>query len=145
VPDSGGSRPATIGDVYGSERAMAMIMRWHVFRPGHVVNGNAEGDHLRSALQRAAIPAGAGDPSTWTDAHQRSLIAGLQAEIDQTVKDAGLSTTIAAVVAWPNWAGAGAKNPRSYRLDPTIGRLDDTARSFQFDASDLPPAPTYTP
>jgi hypothetical protein len=44
---------------------------------------------------------------------------------------------------WPSWTAPG-KNPRHYALDPSIGALDEAARSFQLDVTGLPPAPAYT-
>ena len=42
VPVPGGQpRPAMVGDVFTSEQALAMVMRWHVYRPGP--HGRARG------------------------------------------------------------------------------------------------------
>ena len=56
VPDIAG-QPATIGDVVSSERGVALLTRWHVFRPQDIVNANASGSVLRTALTTAG-PAG---------------------------------------------------------------------------------------
>jgi RHS repeat-associated protein len=142
VPDGqGGVRPATVGDVYTSERAMGMLQRWHIRFPAHVVAGGEAGTRLRGAFGRAAIPASAGDPTQWTDAHQAALVQGLVDEV-QALGNAGLTTTVGYVHDWPRWATG--PNPYHFALDPTIGRLAATANSFLFDAAGLPPAPPYT-
>jgi|GEM_PF-734735 len=139
VPDvpatGGGTQAATIGDVYASERAMAMLLRWHIRFPGHVASGGTAGARLVAALNRAAIPAGAGPPTAWTDAHQARLVQGIRDEV-ANVGNTGLTDTVTYVHDWPSWGG----NPRRYALDPAIGRLS-TARDFVLDESDLPPTP----
>ncbi len=40
VPDiskGGSTRPAQIGDIYTSEKAVALLLRWHVYRPSQVI------------------------------------------------------------------------------------------------------------
>jgi hypothetical protein len=136
VPNgAGGVRPATLGDVYTSERAMGLLLRWHIRAPVNIVSGGQSGARIRAAYHRAAIPAAAGDPSTWTDAHEAALIRGIMDEVATT----NYLDTMEYVQDWPRWAGGA--NPRGYRLDPTIGNLVTTRDSFQFDDSDLPPAP----
>jgi hypothetical protein len=142
VPDGqGGTRPPTVGDVYTSERAMAMLQRWHIRFPNDVVSGGAAGARIDGAFGRAAIPASAGDPTQWTDAHQAALVQGLLDEV-HAVGNTDLTTTVDYVHDWPRWAGG--PNPRHFTLSPTIGRLATTANSFIFDTTGLPPAPPYT-
>jgi Putative peptidoglycan binding domain len=139
VPDGhGGTRPTTIGDVYTSERAIAMILRWHIRFPASIVNQGHAGGPIRAAFARAAIAASAGDPTAWTDAHETSLIQGIREEVAAT-GPSGFIDSMNAVSAWPRWAAG--SNPRGYRLDPTIGNLSVTRNCFQFDERDLPPAP----
>ncbi|MFH7245298.1 MAG: RHS repeat-associated core domain-containing protein [Spirulina sp.] len=139
VPDgSGGTRPATLGDVYTSERAMAWLLRWHIRFPAHVVSGGHEGTTLRNAYQRAAIPLSAGDPSTWGEAQETALLQGLIDQV-QAVGNSGFTDTMEYVRDWPRWAGG--SNPRGFTLDPTIGTLATTRHSFTFDPTGLPPPP----
>lgn len=135
---AGGTRPATIGDVYTSERAMALILRWHIRFPAHICHGGHAGARLRAAFARAGIGAGAGDPTTWTDAHEADLIRGLREEVAAT-NNAAFIGTIGYVDDWPRWATG--PNPRGYALDRGIGRLAVTRASLQFDGAALPPAP----
>jgi hypothetical protein len=139
VPDGhGGTRPPTIGDLYTSERAMAIILRWHIRFPAHIVNAGLAGARLRAAFARPAIPAPAGDPTTWTDAIEAQLVQGLRDEVAAT-HNAGFIDTIDYVDNWPRWAAG--PNPRSFALDPGIGSLAVTRNSFRFDGAGLPPAP----
>jgi hypothetical protein len=141
VPDgSGGKRPAAIGDVYSSERAMALLLRWHIRAPEQVVSGGHAGVGLTSALNRAGIVT-TSDPTRWTTAQQRALLRGIRDEVDAAGPQ-DLIDSMREVDHWPTWA-TGA-NPRGFRLTPRVGRLRDTSRSFRFDASGLPPTPQYS-
>jgi Putative peptidoglycan binding domain len=141
VPDvpvaGGGTRRPTIGDVYTSERAVALLLRWHIRYPGNVISGGRAGNRLENAFRNAAIPAGAGDPTTWNDRHEAYLIDGIMREV-RAIANAGFTRTMTYVNNWPASWGA---NPRGYILAPTIGALANTRNSFQFDATDLPPPP----
>ncbi len=149
VPDvplaTGGTRRATLGDVYTSERAWGLLLRWHVRFTSHVVRTRVVGAHVQNAVRRAAIPAAAGDPTRWKNSHEQQLIDGLMREVDALVaanaNRAGFKSTMEQVRDWPRWARPGATNPRGYALDPTIGNLALTRGSFQFDDAGLPPSP----
>src|SRR5690606_6384815 len=147
------ARPATIGDLFTSERAWALILRWHVRFPAHMVSGGGPGQRLRNALNNAITatnaantPAGqtplvwTGDPSGWTDRHEAALVQGIMAEV-ANLGNQGLSQTMNYVEAWPNWSGPGASNPRGYTLTSPVTRLATTRSSLNFDAAGLPPAP----
>jgi hypothetical protein len=136
-----GDGDATIADIFTSEMARAIILRWHIRFPAHVASGGAAGGRLRGALDRAKATAPgldwAGVPAGWTDAHESALIAGLRAQTAGA--GGGLDRTIRQVVEWPAWAGG--RNPRRYRLSKEIGGLDQGRGSFRFDDQGLPPAP----
>lgn len=138
-----GGNPATIGDVFTSERATAMILRLHIRGPAWVVSGGNAGARLTGALNRAQNAqnqlAWNGDPSQWTDQHEAALIAGLTNELAANASQ-GVQDTVDYV---RQWANSWNNNPRGYALNlQTVGnQLDDTRNSFDFDASDLPPAP----
>lgn len=134
VPDgTGGTRTATIGDVYTSERAIAMLLRWHIRAPAHIVSGGDSGGLLENAFGRANI--NSGDPSTWGDAEESDLIQGILDE----VAGRNFEDSIQNVHDFPIWAGG--SNPRGFTLSNTIGSLNNTRDSFDFDDSDLPPTP----
>jgi hypothetical protein len=134
----GGARPAAVGDVFTSERAMGLLLRWHIRYPSHVLSGGSAGARLRQAFVRANIPASAGDTTAWNDAHEAALIQGIMDEARATGND-GFVGTMTNVHNWPTWTAA--DNPRRYVLDPAIGNLATTRGSFQFDTANLPPPP----
>lgn len=146
-------RPAAIGDVFTSERAMALILRWHIRFPAHMVSGGGPGNRLRNVLANAVAatsgpnaPAGqtpltwTGDPSQWTTRHEEALIQGILDEV-ANLGNAGLSQTMTYVEAWPNWSGPGASNPRGYALAAPLARLSTARNSLDFDTAGLPPVP----
>jgi hypothetical protein len=136
----GQTRPATVGDVFTSEKAMGIILRWHIRFPGHILTNGQAATRLRNALQRARVAQPAlgwtGAPTTWTPAHETALIQGLRDEVASVGND-NLDETITYVNGWPtNWGN----NPRGYALPATIGALAEGRNSFLFDDSELPPA-----
>jgi hypothetical protein len=137
-----GTRAATIGDVFTSERAMGIILRWHIRSPGSMVSGGGPGQRLRAGLNRARQSHAAlgwnGDPSAWTDDHEAALVQGLMAEAQANAPN--YFDTLDYVNTWPDsWD----TNPRGFTLNPAIGRLANTRNSLDFDDSDLPPAPAW--
>ncbi|MER9375488.1 hypothetical protein [Mesorhizobium sp. M0491] len=73
TPFGAGAPPGakTLKDVFKSERTVAMLMRWHVFRPAHITTGG----HAGAAPARLVDAAGlAGkDVSTWTRKEEEKL------------------------------------------------------------------------
>jgi hypothetical protein len=156
-------RPATFGDIFSSERAMALILRWHVNWPTtllhtFVAGGVSRPEAHRNLLDafRALVPAnpgvfGAGgalrrDVATWTypvvNGQQdetmlgdslRSYIQGRAAAVPPNNSWINLDNSTRALV---NWAGYD---------DPDLGYhmpAPSTARgSFALDSSGLPPIP----
>ncbi|MEM7130404.1 MAG: peptidoglycan-binding protein [Chloroflexota bacterium] len=135
VPDvpqaDGSSRRATIGDVYTSERAIGIILRWHVRVPARNIRNGRVARDLLAAYRRAQIPSAAGSPPDWTNAHEQDLIQGL---MDQA-RPTNYFDTIEQVHNWPN-----RPNTRNWQL-PNMGDLSADRDSFAFDDSDLPPTP----
>lgn len=137
-----GPTNATIGSVFSSERAMALLLRWHIRLPGFVIHRGRATTRIRDAFTRAAAAAPRlnwGAPaSAWTHAHEAALLRGLRAEIAEvTIGD--LTRTIPQVERWPAWAGG--NNPRGYMLDRGIGTLSEARNSLIFDSAGLPTAP----
>ncbi|RKH46296.1 peptidoglycan-binding domain-containing protein [Corallococcus sicarius] len=128
------TRPATIGDVVTSERGMGILLRWHIFRPGHVAAQNAAGQRLRNAftVARDANPTlnWNQSPALWGNAHEAALVTAI---LDEA---ANVNDTVNAVANWPAWLGGGAQaNPRGYALTLPAGtNLRILRGSFQFDA-----------
>lgn len=97
------SQPATVSDVYTSERAMALLLRWHIRAPAHVVSGGDLGSFITgdsytistSAGDEQVDPTGAyhfaedladddssvtltwDDPTQWGDDHEEFLAEGI--------------------------------------------------------------------
>jgi len=66
---------STLGEVFTSEKAVAILLRWHVFRPSHVVNPAY--DRVTAAIQ-GAINSNPSinwqlQVSNWVDAHESAL------------------------------------------------------------------------
>ena len=70
----GGTRPATIGDLFTSERAVGIMARWHVNRPATCCRwATVPSPHrLRQCRGRRR-----GDPGTWTDQNEANLCNAL--------------------------------------------------------------------
>ncbi len=162
-----GHADLTIGDVFTSERATAMLLRAHIRYPAHVVNTNA-GKYLRGqgttngalAMAEAETPAQAGTgntagntldwtvaPSTWTNNHEAALVRGLTRSIEAfhptpaSGNVPGIRTTVRTVHNWPTWSLTGT-NPRNFALAKTFtsGGLSANRSSFDFKTTGLPPA-----
>lgn len=136
VPDGTGTRPARIGDLYSSEAAAALILRWHIRAPAHVVNGRAA-TRLREAFAKAEVPANAGPPSQWNRAIQDRLVQALVDEV-KALGSKELRDQFDYLLRWPTVWGS---NPRQYQLSPVLGPLSRDPRSFRLDLSGLPPRP----
>jgi hypothetical protein len=120
----GSTRPATIGDYFSSERAAGVILRWHVNQPSDIFP--LAGSKLVQAFNNAQASTW-GDPSTWTDARQETLVNALYDlrppdppdDPDGTVKKDWLRESLQNVYQWPaSWG----KNPRKWKLplDPLM-------------------------
>jgi hypothetical protein len=101
-------RPATMADVFQSELNVAMVLRWHVRFPAHVVSGGRAGAVIRGVVTGAGV-AGT-DVATWGDREEALIAAAIMAS--PRVPD-----TMSTVHDWPTWTTAPARNPRRYALD----------------------------
>lgn len=127
---SGGTRQATIGDYFTSEKAVAMITRWHVWSPGGMVSGGNAGSWLKQVLTAANI---SGDPSTWTDANEATLITKLREKGRE--KAEGLGDGLDDINTWPT------SMPSSWNLTlntATVGTFSADRNSFDLDTTGLP-------
>lgn len=113
-----------------------MILRWHVFRPSHMVRGGVAGPYLVDALAQAKQSAPRlnwqAPPASWSDAHERALIQGLWAAI-RSYGNRELIDTETTVESWP--ASEAVHQDRGYDLSPALPGLSNARRSFQLDAS----------
>jgi hypothetical protein len=141
LPSSDTAGAPRLGDLFTSERAMAIILRWHVRFPAQIANRGRLGPRLQAAIDDAAAARGdlnwAAPTGAWTDAHEAALLEQLRAGAKES--GGGLPETISNVDRWPDWV-SGA-NPFSYGLSRDVGPLDIRRRSFNFDSNGLPPSP----
>ncbi|MHA6645700.1 hypothetical protein [Mesorhizobium sp. A623] len=90
APVAANTAVPNLGQIFTSERALAMLLRWHVNRPAHILIGNppTAAAHLWGAIERAQDPAQnggldlnwAGDMANWANDHETALMNGLVAE-----------------------------------------------------------------
>jgi hypothetical protein len=149
-PD-GSTRPATIGDVYTSERSVALLLRWHVKSPAHLVarSGNAPSVTYRAAatLRTAFAAAKEGStkmtesPTDWEDTEETRLIKGI---MDNLPNDVDLRKTMKQIKDWPVHPDPPHTYPTYYALDPaTLLPISEGRGSFLADYAGLPAAPDY--
>ena len=110
--------PATIGDLFTSERAAATILRWHVNAPANLLPLDParrpkkdKTSRLTTAFQNAGAAAW-GDPSAWTDANEEAICDALFAASADA--NAWLRQSLEQVYGWPTWT---ANNTRAWALD----------------------------
>jgi len=76
---------STIGKIYTSEKAVAILLRWHVWRPAHIV-GAPPNNRLNAVLQ-GTINGSTGinwqlPIASWGDAHESALTARLYTALE---------------------------------------------------------------
>jgi hypothetical protein len=128
-----------IGQAFTSELAVAVLVRWHIRFPDNMIRNGRAAPTLVGILNRARQSGGSWppNPANWTQDNEDRLVAALR-DASQTA-GGGLQDSIPAVMNWPDWTTG--NNPRKYKLDKTIGRLNPARGSFLFDSSNLPPPP----
>jgi hypothetical protein len=122
------ARPATIGDVFKSERNVAMLVRWHVRYPAHMVSGGHAGAILRAVFSASGITAN--NPAQWGDPEETQLTNAI-------IASPRIPDTMSTVHNWPTWTAA--NNPYRFALDltslPVAERtLRSTRGSFRLNA-----------
>ncbi len=117
----------TLGSIFTSEKATAILLRWHIFRPAHV-----SGDRVRNSII-ATIQGNPGlgwsvAPAQWTNAHESALTTRLLADATQ------VNATQTALANWPNYSG---RADRHYVVGTELGALSEARGSFVLDTSGL--------
>jgi hypothetical protein len=74
---TGPARKALIGDIFRSEAAVTILLRYHVSAPANIVNKKRAGAILKWALENAGFDYKASEPKDWTDDQERQLILKL--------------------------------------------------------------------
>lgn len=130
--EGGGTRLATIGEVYSSEMATAMVLRWHILLPGEIVTGSfAAGYKVAKTLNAAFEEARKKGLDTsklvteWPECSQDQLIQGLNAK---AANRTSLTDTLAVI--------------QSYKVPPNLGLLSRKKGSFTLHTEGLPLAPS---
>ncbi|MFD2767184.1 hypothetical protein [Micromonospora eburnea] len=158
VPGADGTpRRVRIGDLFTSERAVALLACWQTYRAHQLVvlgtpnDGEPQDERkrpraareLRNVLARARTlgPDFSGPPTGWTDAHEAALITAL-AQVAGA--DPEVAAALTAVGTWPDWPDG-----RGYALpiealdgeagEPGVGPgLSARRGSLRLDIGDLP-------
>lgn len=117
----------TIGAVFTSEKAAALLLRWHVYRPAHVT-----GNRVINAISTAANTTPTlnwGLPiADWTDDHEVALTAAVLAAANT------VNAQHSDVANWPNYGG---RSVRGYALNNELGSLRSGRDTFSFDATGI--------
>lgn len=134
-------RPATIGDIFTSEKAVATIYRWHVKSPSNIVFNSRAGRILREVVRTAGI--NLSSPLTITLTDEQRLV-------DILVRHVDAPATTGSVANWPEWVPASVnpaargRNSRNFNLDIQFCQPLSSSRNvngFPLDTSGLTPAP----
>lgn len=117
-----------LGDIFTSEKAMALLLRWHVHKPAHIINRTFLDDVVTEAFgvttyNKATVTWGTGH-STWTDTHEAILFEKLLEKAKAEDKDAGTSFDTA--TTWPH---IGTRQEDTDHKD--LGSLKATRNSFK--------------
>jgi hypothetical protein len=152
IKDPPGGPPVKIGDVFSSERAVAMVLRWHINRPADVITSSViDGKRVYGAaapLRRVYTDALAlsstmtpdGVLSDWTDDDEVLLLDAF----DAVLPTADLKATMKRIRVWPTQTEKPFVYPKYYGLDPaTLMPIGETRGSFLPDYDGLPPAPDF--
>ena len=100
-----------LGDLITSEKGVALVYRWHVWRPGHVFGLNGATPNLRNALRDKINTSTAnvnwGDPpADWTNDHERELVAAILARTVAIQTNNGQNPEQDTFTPVANWPGA---------------------------------------
>ncbi|MCT8276510.1 peptidoglycan-binding domain-containing protein [Xanthomonas translucens] len=118
---------STLGEFYTSEKAIGILLRWHIYRPAHVT-GQRVRDSLISAINGHPQLNWNIAPAQWTDAHELAIT-------EQLLADAiAVNDTQDRLASWPTYAG---RNGRQYTLNNELGSLRTGRRSFHFDTTGI--------
>ena len=141
IPEEADWEEETIlGEVFTSERAVALLLRWHIRYPNQICDintGSAVREIFELARENVAELSWTDPPSEWTSEHESAL---LQAMLDAAEdRSSAFNDTIERVDAWPDYDG---RRSRGYTLTDNVEETLSTERnSFLFFDDGLPPSP----
>jgi hypothetical protein len=146
---SAGSRNARIGDVFTSERSVALLLRWHINAPGTLLKSGKAGKHLVAIYKNAKAevsPGSIGTSVDWVndDNAQETLITKFleRVESDQgpftpaSESKINLVNTLKEIKDWPG--SDAVRSQRKYQLikgsefDSFVKELRSAHKSFEF-------------
>jgi hypothetical protein len=105
-PNSGGpypeydGAPATIGQTFRSERTLAMLLRWHIKRPAHVISSFEVGPELQwvyQQLRTTPLFSANHDVTDWSSRHEVALAAKIREGFENFVSN---DVTIQRLLVW---------------------------------------------
>lgn len=133
----------TIGDIFTSEKAIALLLRWHIRAPANVVNKDSVDAPLRNALKNAIEnnPTLGWESNAivdWGNELQEAITDEFYQQCQSTSTN-GMSETTQYINNWPNWTGS-RSNPRGYQLTGQLltAPLSTESNSFDLDTTNLP-------
>ncbi|MDH6466241.1 peptidoglycan hydrolase-like protein with peptidoglycan-binding domain [Micromonospora sp. A200] len=153
VPAADGTpRRARIGDLFTSERSVAVLACWQQYRAHHLVAlgppaSAAEKPEFRTrpraatelhqVLVRAKTlgPDFAGAPTGWTDAHETALVTAVRQVV---AADGEVAAALASVIGWPSWPTGRRYTLPVPALPAAEQGLSAARGSLRLDLADLP-------
>ena len=121
-----------LGDIFTSEKCVALLLRWHVNQPGGVLTGvgNIQARTIGGAFKRAKEIAGTHVDNK--DAFEVALsIALLEKSFE--IMSSGNRWTMRRVFSWPAWSG----KQSGYTLDVPLGTPTDLLTVNTSTANDI--------
>jgi hypothetical protein len=123
----------TLGAIFTSEKANAILLRWHVFRPAHVATTTENNSYVAQTIRRVITdnPTLRWDNpvADWTDVQEAKLTEAILTR-GNAVPESGNSFTKAA--GWPTYTG---RNGNGYAINNQLGALRITRNSFTLDTA----------
>ncbi len=134
-----GMRPATVGDLFTSERAAGILLRWHVNAPSDLLP-----IRVASKLTTAFANAGAaawGDPVDWGDTEEAALTQALNNLHPQSL-DNWLRNSLDHVYNWATATSWDVLNSKTKQVEHTTWEAARAANDWTLTAAQVSGAPT---
>ena len=129
-----------LGEVFTSERAVALLLRWHIRYPDQICRistGRAVREIFELARENVAELSWTDPPAEWTSEHEGALLQAMLGAAEG--RSPAFNDTIERVEEWPDYDGRGS---RGYTLTDNVEETLSTERnSFLFFDDGLPPSP----
>jgi peptidoglycan hydrolase-like protein with peptidoglycan-binding domain len=122
---------APIGEIFTSEKALSVLVRWHIKFPTHVIsqgNANRVVRAIRNAIQNNTGINWGLPLAQWGDNHETALTDSLVTEGNAA------NNTISTASEWPNYQNRGTRN---YTLQNQLGALRTARNTFHLDSTGI--------